>query len=37
MTVNASQDDDRQNKNNPKLLIIDLIMPEGTNHSLVNL
>ena len=29
MTVNASQDDDRQNKNNPKLLIVDLIMPEG--------
>ena len=30
MTVNdASQDDDKQNKNNPKLLIIDLIMPEG--------
>ncbi len=30
MTVNdASQGDNKQNKNNPKLLIIDLIMPEG--------
>jgi O-methyltransferase domain len=30
MTVNdAIQGDDKQNKNNPKLLIIDLIMPEG--------
>ena len=28
MTANASQDD-KQNKNNPKLLIIDFIMPEG--------
>jgi len=29
MTANASQDDKQQNKINPKLLIIDLIMPEG--------